>query len=50
MEVIERTITGAEVVHEQGYAEPAKASEDVERRVDVGNQAGFGHLQAKLSA
>jgi hypothetical protein len=50
VEVVERTIARAEVVHEKGDAEGAQAGEDVDGGVEVGNETGLGHFQTKLVA
>ena len=50
VQMIERAVTGPEVVHEQRDAKPAKAAKNLKRRVHIRNETGLGHLQAQLPA
>ena len=50
MEVVERTVAGAEIVHEQGDAESAQGAEHLHGRANVGDEAGLGHFETELAA
>ena len=50
VQVVERAVAGAEVVHKQGDAKPAQAAQHFESGAHIGDQAGFGHLEAELPA
>src|SRR6185312_11762564 len=50
MQVVERTVAGAEVVHEEGDSEPAQPPQDFTGGLNIIDKAVFGHFQAKLAA
>src|SRR5580658_3801853 len=50
VQVIERAVAGAEVVHEQRNAEAAQIAKDFECGGGVGHKAGLSHFEAELAA